>query len=755
MYNIKTNNANIELRCVENGIFRVRISTTEEFPESLLSKYNILRESGECCCASFDGAKLSCGDFSLAVEGESVILSGTKSPVKFTYDGFEGKAYKNKGFTLGISLDDEERIFGLGDESRDHIARRGTVSRIDIRNIASYGPIPYIMSSNGWGVLLNCTYASVFDIGATDKNLISISAHKGIVDFYIFAPKSGKLADILELHGRVAGKPIMMPKFAYGYTFVLNEQTNAREMLYDCLNFRREDISCDMVGLEPQWMTKHYDTSIDKKWDEERFYIPGWLPDNQSGPETFFYALREMGFKFSLWLCQNYDLLWEEERQCGERAKEFGKEYTYEGASILDPHFACPMYMDGLTHKEIPWFDHLKKFCDNGASCFKLDGAFQVNDHPDRLWAGKYFDDEVHNVYPVIYVKQMHEGFTGHTGRRAVVYTPCVYAGTQRYASSWAGDTGGGYDPVVAMLNFGLSGHSNATCDMEATSLEGIHYGFLTPWTQQLGWRTWNQPWFLRDELSTAIREYSHMRNSLFPYIYSMAHKANETALPMTRALSLMWPEKAEYDYITNEYMFGDSFLVAVFDMKVTLPEGKWVDYFTGDVYEGGQTFEYKCPQGKGGAMMVKAGSVFCTQDYQKYIEKSIPDNYHINVYPGGCGSFTLYEDDGYTYDYEDGKVAKTLIELCGDESAFELTVNMREGSYDGREKTADSLLSDPDIFGMGDVTSFDVIINGVAKSVTLDGEAVDFCTCDGKTTRFAISKDDHKSRKLTYKVEM
>ena len=132
----------------------------------------------------------------------------------------------------------------------------------------------------------------------------------------------------------------MLPKFAYGYTFVLNEQTNAREMLYDCLHFRREDISCDMVGLEPQWMSRHYDTSVGKKFDDDRFYIPGWLPDDQSGPETFFYSLREMGFRLSLWLCQNYDLLFEEERQCGERMKKEGKEYTFEGASILDEHLA-------------------------------------------------------------------------------------------------------------------------------------------------------------------------------------------------------------------------------------------------------------------------------------------------------------------------------------------------------------------------------------------------------------------------------
>ena len=756
MYQIKTKNGELELRAVENGIFRIRVSADGTYRESLLSKYSILRESGDIDgIGEKDGISLGNVSIKAADDGSAATVEYPHHKVKLSFDGFEGKPYKNNGFTLRVSLDDSERLFGLGDESRKSIARRGTVARLDMRNIASYGPMPFIMSSAGWGLLLNCTYASTFDCGAKDPEHIEIAAHKGQIDLYFFVPESGELKDILRLQGRIAGNPVLLPKFAYGYTFVLNEQTNAREMLYDCLNFRREDISCDMVGLEPQWMEHHYDRSIYKKFDEDRFYIPGWLPDNQSGPDTFFYSLRQMGFKFSLWLCQDYDLLWEEERQCGQRAEEMGKTYTYEGASILDPHFACPQYMDGVTVKDVPWFDHLKKFCDNGASAFKLDGAFQVNDHPDRLWAGKYFDDEVHNVYPVIYTKQMQEGFTEHTGRRAVIYTPCLYAGTQRYAASWAGDTGGGFDTVVAMLNFGLSGHSNVTCDMEAISMEGIHYGFLSPWTQQLGWRNWQQPWFLGDELCDAIRYYSHLRNSLFPYIYSMAHKAAETAMPVTRALSLMYPDKPEYDYVANCYMFGDSFLVAVFDMKVTLPEGKWIDYFTGEVYDGGRVIDYKKPDGRGGALMVKAGSVFCTMDYQKWIEKKIPDNYHISVYPGADAEFVLYEDDGYTYDYAQGAVAKTRIAIENSaEEGFDLKLEKREGSFPGREKAADAIPSTPDIPAMADVTSFDVSVFGKAKSVTVNGAPVEFRVEDGRTV-FNVAKDDHENSQLVYHISL
>lgn len=763
MYRFKTDSMVFEIRAVDEGIFRFRMAKDGDFTESLLSRYNVLKENGSVEAETAENEEtftVVSNGISLTVDKKtySLTIDGTTAPVTFDFASFKGDNYEKKGFTLSCALDDDERFFGLGDESRKNIARRGTHSKIDIRNIASYGPIPFLMSTKGYGLLLNCTYAHTCDIGAEVPDKMVISAHKGNIDFYLFIPKSHKLSDILELQSRVAGKPLVMPKSFYGHTFVLNEQTNAREMLYDCLMFRREDIPCDMVGLEPQWMSQHYDRSIDKKFDEDRFYIPGWLPQNQSGPETFFYNLRQMGFKLSLWLCQDYDLLWEEERQAGALAKKLNKEYSYEGASILDEHFACPIYMDNLTKRDEPWFEHLKKFVDNGASAFKLDGAFQVNDHPDRLWAGKYFDDEVHNCYPVFYVKQMKEGFEEHTGgRRAIIYTPCMYAGAQQYCASWAGDTGGGFDTVVAMLNYGLSGHTNVTADIEATIPEGIHYGCFMPWVQQLGWRNWQQPWFLGDELEDMTRYYNKLRTSLFPYIYSMAHKAARTAMPIARSLSIVYEDHPEYDYVANTYLFGDSILVGVFDMKITLPEGKWYDYFTGRIYEGGQVIDYEVPSGRGGAMLVRYGSIIPTMEAYPYVEKDNGEKYSIELYAGGDCSFTLYEDDGLTYDYLDGEVATTDMFITdSNDKGFTFTLKQREGSYAGRKKREGDAykLSDPIIKAMGDVSEFDVIIkNAEAKKIVSNGKEIEF-KCENGTTVFNISKDAHREGDLEFKIE-
>ena len=145
-----------EITSVDKGIFHVRVSADGTYAETLLTRYNILKETETDTGASVSDSTITQGRFSLTVTPESTLrVEGTKEPLVFHFDGYEGKPYQNKGFTLQIDLHKKERLYGLGDESRESISRRNSVSRLDIRNIASYGPIPYIMSMNGWGMLLS------------------------------------------------------------------------------------------------------------------------------------------------------------------------------------------------------------------------------------------------------------------------------------------------------------------------------------------------------------------------------------------------------------------------------------------------------------------------------------------------------------------------------------------------------------------------------------------------------------------------
>jgi len=664
----------IKVDMPKKGIFHVRISASDTFRESLLNRYGILQ--GEDVPALYEvttdsqSASLCDGRYTMRVSGEQQVLTcaGSKRPISLKAKACGG------GFVLDIPMTQTERLFGLGDESREGVMKRGRTATMWQKNVITYGPIPFLVSSEGWGLLMNCTYKHTYDLGKTDTENIRIEAAKGGLDFYLFLADSMK--EIISLYTDISGKPIMLPKAAYGLTFVCNEEEGARELLENCLSFRREDIPCDVMGLEPSWMETHYDYSLQKKWNSEKFYIPYWIKPTKENTWTFFYNLGKLGYEFTLWLCCDYDLFWHEEGNTPEHIEE----YSIDGADILDDHFAGnAVVMDKITNPKEPWFEHLKQFVDEGAAGFKLDGAMQVMEHPDRIWGGKYLDDEVHNLYPVVYVKQMQEGYKEYTGKRALIYTPSLYAGTQRYAASWAGDTGGGAGIVPYIMNMSFCGHSNASCDMLVTDPVGIHFGFLAPWSQILGWRNWHHPWFLGKELEGIIRDYSKLRSSLFPYIYSMAHYASQTGISIARPLSLVYEDVPAYDAVNNMYMFGDSFLVGVFDMRLTLPEGTWLDWFTGDIYVGGCTMDYAVPKGKGGALFVRDGSIFVTQPPKDYLTEEEPEQYTVNIFPGRDCAFRFVQDDGITHAYADGDYGCTEMTVTDStEHGFTLTVGER-----------------------------------------------------------------------------
>ncbi len=659
---------NVKFDKIKNGIIHVQVGTNGEYGQTLLTKYGFFFDE--------EIRENSNDNFTVNNDGNTISFTDGKKDLSMNISGFRDADFTGKGFSVKIDVDEDERFYGLGDETREATMKRGRTATMWVSNVTSYGPIPFLYSSKGWGILVNSTYRHEYDLAVTDNDKIEIKSPKGCLDFYVFMADSMK--DIIDLYTQLTGRPILMPKSAYGLVFVNNEEEGARDMLENCYNFRREDIPCDIMGLEPGWMSKHYDLTTNKKWDEGRFYIPYWEPINYSGTWSFFYNLREMGFDLTLWLCCDYDLLWHEENDFLKTEKN-----SFEGAAITDEHLINNATLsDQVTVQGECWFEHLKKFVDQGATGFKLDAARQVLEHPDRLWAGRYTDDEVHNIYGLIYSRQMKNGYVDYTGRRPLVYTPHLYAGTQHYATTWAGDTGGLDDTLGYIHNMSLCGHTNTSCDMDISREDSMHFAFLLPWTQLLAWRNWHHPWFLSDKRKGMIRDYSKLRSSLFPYIYSYSYKATKTGLAAIRPLCLQYEGNKEYDNVLNTYMFGDSLLIGSFDMNITLPEGSWYDYFTGDIYDGGQKISYNVPDGKGGALFAKMGSVFVTQSPKSHIKSEDADEYKINIFPGSDASFDLYDDDGKTFDYLEGKISLTRMDVTNTGSGFDLTITKVNDTY-------------------------------------------------------------------------
>jgi hypothetical protein len=224
------------------------------------------------------------------------------------------------------------------------------------------------------------------------------------------------------------------------------------------------------------------------------------------------------------------------------------------------------------------------------------------------------------------------------------------------------------------------------------------------------------------------------------------------TGLPILRPLVLTYEGEERFDNVQNAYMLGDHIYVGAFDMDLSLPDGKWVDYFTGDVYEG--DIHYDIPEGKGGAMFVRAGSIIGTMKPQLYINEC-EHEYVIKVFAGGDASFTLYEDDGFSLGYESGEGATTLFDMKSADGGFDLAVNMREGSFNGRPDNGHDILNNsiPKIDGMKPVRDMEVeLLNCDVRSIVLDGCEVDF-TKRGSTSSFIIPASIHSERNLVYKI--
>jgi alpha-glucosidase (family GH31 glycosyl hydrolase) len=428
-------------------------------------------------------------------------------------------------------------------------------------------------------------------------------------------------------------------------------------------------------------METFYDYSTEKDWSPERFPVPSYA---RHGKDMFLPAARRMGFKLGLWLCIDYDFSYEEERRLGRQVKteEFKAEFA-EGAEV-DEHFNHARTMDQITKPEEPWFEHLKDFVDQGVDWFKQDGSNQVLDHPDRLYGNGMHDDEMHNLYPLLYNRQMYEGFEEHTGRRPWVFTCAGWAGMQAHCATWTGDTGGGAGPAAACMNLSMSGHGMTGCDMEVHSKEGIHFGFLAPWAQVNSWNYFRHPWLLGEELFGVFYSYARLRYRLIPYLYSCAYEANQTGLPIMRAMPLAYPGDAETFELLSQYMLGPDLLVGVFTDRMYLPEGDWYDFWRNEITAGGQWIEPDIPDDRGGPLFVRAGAIIPTGPDVDYVGQRPDDEYTFYVYPGPVSEFELYEDDGLTQQFKDGACRTTILRQQTDGGTTSVTVQAADGTCEG-----------------------------------------------------------------------
>ncbi|MEF3308161.1 glycoside hydrolase family 31 protein [Paenibacillus sp. GYB004] len=573
------------------------------------------------------------------------------------------------GFETQFALAAEERIYGLGDQHDTPLMKRGCKISICFHvGKEVHAPIPLLLSSEGWGLLMDTDRRHEFDVGCSSPDVVRIRGSRGELALYLFA--SDGLAGLLQTYAELTGPAALLPVWAYGLAYNCNQQTTARDMLEDALKFRREGIPCDMIGLEPTWMDRPFDYDAPVDWHPDRFYNPQWLPQ---GAHTFMGALRTAGFKLTLGLYLQDD---------GEAGQQ----------------------------RNLPedWYDFLKPFVAQGVLGFNLCTKIPVREMANVPVAADDSALDAENLPQSTLVgRSIREGFAAQTGQRPMIYTPVGYTGIQKYAALWSGGRTRGH---LSVLGLGLSGIPHMAVDMELHTAAGIHFGFFQPWSKVNSWAYWRHPLLLDPELLRLFKTYARLRYRLLPYIYSAAHVASRTGLPIARAMPLVFPDDPHAVKQQNQYMFGDAFLVAVFTDRVYLPAGEWYDYWTGEKFTGPAEIPYRLPKHAGGPLFVRAGAIVPMWPDTEYAGQRPADRLELHLYPGGAGECTLYEDDGLTYGYLRGEMAVTSIFCRDDGRVFSVEIGLRAGRY-------------PD---MPECRSWDVVLHTLDKpsAVKVDGQS-------------------------------
>lgn len=567
---------------------------------------------------------------------------------------------------LRFSMEDGERFYGGGSTSRDHIQHRGEFLRMWTTYQQTEIPMPFMMSSRGWGVYNNSTRKSFFDIGNQQKSKFNIINTFDEADFYLMMGKD--MPAILNEYTLVTGRTYVLPKWAYGLCFGPNMREEQFDILNDAVRFRQFDVPCDVFWLEPQWMEKRYDFSTKKKWNYDRFSPePYWLQDQY--PKTmhnrlFIGKLRSMGFHLGLWLCEEYDLSIQEEDIIAERTG--GK-------------------LSGQEH----WMDHLTVFMDQGVEGFKLDPARTIDNHTNWEYYNGRTDKEMHNLNQVLLPKQMRELGRKYNGKRTWHHYCGGWSGTQSWTASTSGDNGGGKTALYDQLNLGMSGFLNTSCDVMSVprelEMQGLHFGLFLPWVQINSWFSMMHPFYYAKEEQDIYRFYVKLRYSLAPYIYSMALEAAQNGMPIVRSMPLCFPDDRNCDDMTYQYMFGDNFCVGIFTNEIYLPKGTWTDAWSGEkVVSKGETFTREYPSNRAGLLFIREGAIIPTQPDVEYLGARPFDRVILKVYPHGDSAYTMLDDDGESYEYENGGVASTLFESHERDGGVEVVVNPVQGSFKG-----------------------------------------------------------------------
>lgn len=496
-------------------------------------------------------------------------------------------------------------------------------------------------------------------------------------DIYLFA-YGFRYREALKDFYYLCGKTPMLPRFVLGNWWSRYYKYTEESYMELMEHFDREGIPFTVAVIDMDWHLVDIDPKYGSGWTGYT-----WNREMFPDPARFLKKLHDRGMHTTLNV-HPADGIRAHEDCYPQVAEAMGVDAAKEepvNFDIADPRF-LEVYFEKVHHP----------LEDEGVDFWWIDWQQGTN-------------TKVEGLDPLWMLNHYHFLDSARDGKRPVTFSRYAGVGSHRYPVGFSGDTVISWESLAfqpyftntaSNIGYGwwshdIGGHMQGTRNDELEA-RWYQYGVFAPITRLHSTQNEyivKEPWKFRKEVCETMKEFLRLRHKMVPYLYTMNYRAWKEDLPICQPLYYEYPGKREAYRYKNQYFFGSELMVApitapgnpqlnMAEVKVWLPEGTWFDFFTDMVYEGGRSLCMyrgidKIP------VLARAGAIIpMTEDYSATEALGNPGELTVQVWPGADNSFTLYEDDNVSNDYQNGVCARTQMRL--DWSGRRFVIEAAEG---------------------------------------------------------------------------
>lgn len=601
----------------------------------------------------------------------------------------------NRCCGLAIALKEQEHIFGLGENATPTMDKRGQTEDIWVSHdwIHCDIPVPYYISTEGYGFYLNNSYHSYFDMGRMDSQKAVIWALGGEVDYFFLPGPEPK--QIAANYSRITGLAKLPPRWAFGF-FQSKTGEDSTDMIQTKMDrFQILEIPLDVISIDPDWQNDY----CDWQWNQAAF----------PSEEAFIQLLEQRRMRLMLWSspfvkknCRNF--------ADGVEKGMFLRQDDGRTLPVLWWKDFDSGIVDFMNPEAVKWWmEQCRPFMKAGVDVFKIDGGDGGEVPADARNVDGAYGSEFHNLFPLYFAKAFYEELQEvRPGKRVMVWERTGFAGSGRYPCTWGGDQPADFTGTEVLMKGGqqagmcgiyywapdVGGFAKNSGTSEEFFIRSYQWGALAPMSRGHGNQT--EPYAFGERALEIVRAYIQLRYRLLPYLYSSAFAAMVNRVPMMRAMVMEYPldvncYSAQYQYFMGDQIMlapvheqGDPICMAATE-SIYLPKGDFIDYWTEVEYEGGQYLEYEAKLDilpmfvKKGAIIPMLSQIYSTEEYTG-------EAYELHIYPSKEESqFHLYYDDGITLDYEQGIFDEILISAVEEEGLVRVCFETLNDRMPGR----------------------------------------------------------------------